>query len=448
MYSERGAGNDDWQWLGDPLATVEELERRFAAREPEVLAFVPEPGRFERLARQASELRERWSSAGARPPLYGVPVAIKDVFHVDGFPTRAGSRLPPEVLAGPQSPAVSDLLAAGALIVGKAACTEFAYFAPGPTHNPLRHGYTPGGSRSGSAAAVAAGLCPLALGTQTIGSISRPAVFCGVAGYKPTYDRISRQGMLPLAPSFDHVGPLAPNVGWLRRAAAVLCQEWQEADEPPASPILAIPEGPYLEHASAPSREALESAAERLRVAGLHVERVPLLEDFEEIHARHQRWVAFEARAAHERWLPRHAELYHPETLELLSRGEAVSADRHAADARRREAWQLELAAVMDERGIDLWLSPATPGEAPEGLDSTGDPVMNLPWSQSGLPTVAFPTEPGPGGMPLGIQLAARRGADEELLAWAETLEEILAAAERPADERPGVPIPEEESRR
>ena len=439
MCSERRSETDDWQWLDDPLATVEELERRFAAREADVQAFVPEPGRFERLYRQASELRERFSQE-PRPPLYGVPVGIKDVFHVEGLPTHAGSRLPADELEGPQSPAVTDLIAAGALIVGKAACTEFAYFAPGPTHNPLRLGYTPGGSSSGSAAAVAAGLCPLTLGTQTIGSISRPAVFCGVAGYKPTYDRISRQGLLPLAPSFDHVGPLAPDVGWLRRAAMVLCQEWQEPEESPPLPVLAIPEGPYLEHASAAAREALENAAEKLRAAGLRVERVALLEDFEEIRARHQRWVAFEARAAHERWLPRHAELYHPETLELLRRGEAVSAERHAADARQREAWQVELAAVMDERGIDLWLSPATPGEAPEGLASTGDPVMNLPWSQSGLPTVAFPTTSGPGGLPLGIQLAARRGADEELLLWAEALEEILTAEERPR-------MQEEESR-
>lgn len=423
MCSERGV---------DPLVTVEQLERRFAAREIEVLAFVPEPGRFERLYRRAAELRDHFPSPGQRPPLFGVPVGIKDVFHVDGLPTHAGSRLPPEALSGPQSPAVSDLMEAGALVVGKTACTEFAYFAPGPTRNPLRLGHTPGGSSSGSAAAVAAGLCPLTLGTQTIGSISRPAVFCGVAGFKPTYDRVSRQGLLPLAPSFDHVGPLAPDVGWLGRAAAVLCRDWQEPEEPLARPVLGIPEGPYLEHASGASREILDRAAERLRDAGLRVERIPLFEDFEEIRARHQRWVAFEARAAHQRWLPRYADLYHPETLELLRRGEAVSAEQHAADERQREIWQSELAAVMDDREIDLWLTPATPGEAPEGLASTGDPVMNLPWSQSGLPTVAFPTGLGPGGLPLGIQLAARRGDDERLLLWGETLEGLLAAGFEP----------------
>ncbi len=141
-----------------------------------------------------------------RPPLFGIPIGIKDIFHVNGFSTHAGSRLPPKQLMGEEAKCVSDLKKAGALILGKTVTTEFAYFEPGPTMNPHNPNHTPGGSSSGSAAAVAAGLCPLALGSQTIGSIIRPASFCGVVGYKPSYDRISRDGVIPVSPSLDHIG--------------------------------------------------------------------------------------------------------------------------------------------------------------------------------------------------------------------------------------------------
>ena len=185
---------------------LDELAEVFDRREPEVHAFLPEPGRFGRLRRQAKELEDRFPEPEERPPLFGLPVAVKDIFHADGFPTRAGSRVPPDLLAGPEAVAVTRLKEAGALILGKAVTTEFAYFGPGPTRNPHDPECTPGGSSSGSAAAVAAEMSPLALGTQTIGSISRPASYCGVVGFKPSYDRVSRAGVVPLSPALDHVG--------------------------------------------------------------------------------------------------------------------------------------------------------------------------------------------------------------------------------------------------
>ena len=197
----------------DVLQRIDDVHARFEALEPSIQAFLPEDGRFERLRREARALCERHPDPAVRPPLFGCLAGVKDLFHVAGWPTRAGSRLPSDALRGEEADSVSRLKTAGALIVGKTVTTEFAHFAPGPTRNPRNPGHTPGGSSSGSAAAVAAGLCDIALGSQTIGSIVRPAAFCGVVGLKPTYDRISARGVIPLAPSLDHVGCLSPDEG-------------------------------------------------------------------------------------------------------------------------------------------------------------------------------------------------------------------------------------------
>ena len=230
------------------LAAIDQVEVQFNACEPQVLAFMPEEARFDRLRREARQLLDRYPQPDRRPPLFGVLVGVKDIFRVDGFPTRAGSRLPCELFEGEEAASVTRLKQAGALILGKTVSTEFAYFAPGPTRNPRNLQHTPGGSSSGSAAAVASGLCPLALGTQTIGSIIRPAAFCGVVGYKPSYDRVSRSGVIPLSPSLDHVGLFAVNVADVARGARVLISNWRLEIED-RHPILGIPEGPYLNSA-------------------------------------------------------------------------------------------------------------------------------------------------------------------------------------------------------
>ncbi|HVZ20435.1 MAG TPA: amidase, partial [Vicinamibacterales bacterium] len=206
----------------DLQGRIDRIEALVEAREPEIQALLPEEGRFDRLRRDARALADRYPDAAARPPLFGLFFGVKDIFHVDGWPTRAGSRLPPEILHGPQATSVSRLLAAGALMLGKTVTTEFAYFTPGPTRNPHNVEHTPGGSSSGSAAAVAAGFCDLALGTQTIGSIIRPAAFCGIVGFKPTFGRIPADGLVACAPSLDHVGALTRDVATLTRAAFVL----------------------------------------------------------------------------------------------------------------------------------------------------------------------------------------------------------------------------------
>jgi Asp-tRNA(Asn)/Glu-tRNA(Gln) amidotransferase A subunit family amidase len=356
-----------------------------------------------------------------------VPVGVKDIFNVDGFATRAGSHVPPQDLAGPEAAAVVVLRRAGALILGKTVTTEFAYFAPGPTRNPADPERTPGGSSSGSAAAVAAGMSPLTLGTQTIGSICRPASYCGVVGFKPSYDRVSRHGVVPLAPSVDHVGCFTADVSGARMAAAVLCLNWRPSTAL-GKPVLAIPESPYLRRAEREGRQLFRSACERLASLGFPVRSVRVMDDFEGIERRHRRLVAAEAAAVHAQWYGAYGDTYHEKTRQLIEIGLGVSVVEREAAIAGCATLRAELTAAMDRHGFDLWISPAAPAVAPLGLDSTGDPVMNLPWTHAGLPSLSLPLRGAPGALPFGLQLAARQGADEELLAWATVLERALGA--------------------
>lgn len=409
-----------------PLTTyLSQLESRFAERESSVLAFMPEENRFARLRREAEALMDRHPRPDSRPALFGVPVGVKDIFHAAGFATRAGSRLPLEVFQGHEAESVTLLKNAGALIMGKSVSTEFAYFGPGPTRNPLSPEgttHTPGGSSSGSAAAVAAGLCPLALGTQTIGSIVRPASFCGVVGFKPTYDRISRAGVIPLSPSLDHIGVFTADVAGAALAVSLLCRNWSP-DTPIKKPVLGIPEGPYLARATEAGLAHFRATCRRLAEAGYEIKSVDAMPDFDDIRERHNLIVAAEAAQVHAEWFLRFGELYHPKTADLIRRGQSITSDQLQEALKGREILRIELTQLMDAHGLDLWVSPAAPGPAPKGLDSTGDPVMNFPWTHGGLPAVNLPSGRNVEGLPLGLQLTGRWYADEMLMAWAVGIE-------------------------
>lgn len=410
------------------MSRLDRLEARFAEREPEVRAFLPEAPedtRFERLRREEEALHARWPDPDRRPPLFGVPVGVKDIFRADGFETRAGSRLPPELFAGPEASSVTALREAGALILGKTVSTEFAYFAPGPTRNPRNPEHTPGGSSSGSAAAVAAGLCPLALGTQTIGSILRPAAYCGVVGFKPTYGRVPVDGVIPLAPSLDHVGFFTQDAGSARVVASLLCSEWRD-DEPERRPRLGVPEGPYLEQASAEAQDHFWSVCDRLTSAGYEIAIVPAMADFEEIAQRHRRIVAAEIARVHADWFPRYEDLYAPQTTELIRRGQAITDAQLEEDRKGRDRLLDALTRRMDDYRFDLWISPPAQGPAPKGLGSTGDPVMNLPWTHAMLPAICLPAGRNAAGLPMGLQVTGSIGDDEELLLFALDLERVV----------------------
>lgn len=279
-------------------------------------AFVPEPGRAARLVAEARAL----PPGGA---LHGVPVGIKDIIHVDGLPTRAGSVLPPGVLAGPQATLVTRLRAAGALIAGKTVTAEFAVTAPGPTRNPRNPAHTPGGSSSGSAAAVAAGMVPLAVGTQTVGSVIRPAAYCGVVGFKPTFGRIPVDGVIANAPSFDTVGVFAPDVAGAARCAAVVCDGWRPVRSDAGHrrpPVLGIPVGPYLERAGAEALAAFKTQVERLGSAGFEVREVPVMAGFDDTVRQLFTMNRYEVARTHADWFPRHGHLYREQTTAASGR--------------------------------------------------------------------------------------------------------------------------------
>lgn len=407
------------------LEYLAELQQRFEEREPDVLAFVPEDGRFPRIIQQAQQLLEKYPNPADRPSLFGIPLGVKDIFQVDGFVTQAGSQLPADILQGDEAPSVTALRQAGALILGKTVTTEFAYFAPGLTRNPHNPKHTPGGSSSGSAAAVGARLVPLALGTQTIGSVNRPAAFCGVVGYKPSYDRIDKSGVLPLSVSLDHVGCFTIDVAGMELAASLLCQHWQLVVTE-KKPVLGIPEGPYLRHASGEGRSHFRQTCRRLHDAGFIVKSVAAMPDFEAIYARHNLIVAAEAARFHAEWFALHQEKYHWKTAELIQRGLKIKDSQLKKATAGRAALRESLMQLMNKYDLDLWLSPSAPGAAPVGLDSTGDPVMNLPWTHAGLPTLTLPSGTNNAGLPLGLQLTGRWFGDEAMLSFATQLEPIL----------------------
>jgi Asp-tRNA(Asn)/Glu-tRNA(Gln) amidotransferase A subunit family amidase len=411
-----------------PIAEyISRIESHFEKRELSVLAFVPEENRFARLQKEAEALVSRFPDSKNRPLFFGMVVGVKDIFHVDGITTQAGSRLPVQELQGNEAECITNLKNDGMLILGKTVTTEFAYFTPGPTRNPYNPEHTPGGSSSGSAAAVGAGLCPLAIGTQTIGSIIRPAAYCGTVAFKPTYDRISRIGVIPLSPTLDHVGFFTQDISTAKRVASSLYKNWDESVSLIKKPILGIPEGPYLASASDFALARFSLICALLAEAGYQLQRVRVMDDYREVRARHEVIIAADAARVHEKWFEKYENLYSSKLTELIRRGRSITASQLQAALKARDMFRAEMAQAMDENNIDLWISPPTTGPAPKGLDSTGEPEMNLPWTQIGFPAVNLPAGKSPDGLPMGLQVVGKWNMDEELLAWAEDLAKVVS---------------------
>jgi Asp-tRNA(Asn)/Glu-tRNA(Gln) amidotransferase A subunit family amidase len=410
----------------DLIGYVEEMCARVAQIDPRVEALLPESERLERLSAEAGELQARFPNPEERPPLYGVLIGVKDIFHVSGFVTRAGTEVPPHLFAGSEAAVVSRLRDAGALILGKSVTTEFAYFEPGPTRNPHNPAHTPGGSSSGSAAAVAAGLCALALGTQTIGSVTRPAAFCGIVGFKPTLDRLPTKGLVYFSRTIDQVGLFTQDIAGMALAASVLCRDWRADFVRGVLPTLGIPLGPYLDQVEPEAMAAFEKQVRYLEERGVTVERIPVLADIEELNHLHRQMVFAEFAREHAEIYDQHATLYRPRTAEIIEIGKKVSEKEIVAARANGPRLREQLEAQMLEAGIDLWVCPAACGPAPAGIHATGDPNMSLPWTHSGLPVVNLPAGHAKNGLPLSLQFIAPFGADEALLSWVQVLQSSL----------------------
>lgn len=390
-----------------PEALMEACLDRIAAREGTVRAF----------AWLDPALARRGAAAARSGPLHGLPVGVKDVIDTADMPTQMNS----PAWAGwrPRSDAacVAATRAAGGVVMGKTVTTEFATRHPGPTANPHGTGHTPGGSSSGSAAGVADFFFPLAFGTQTAGSIIRPAAYCGVVGYKPSYGTISRMGMKIMADSLDTMGVMARSVEDCALFAGAVSDRDLAAPRPDSAPRIGLCRSPSWP-AAAPETQALQERVARvLAGAGAAVEDRELPGDFVELVEAHPVVMNGESAWSIGWELDTAPAQVTPVLRERMEWGRAQGAAR--LDWARGVFARTQAAFPAATEGLDILVTPSAPGEAPEGLGWTGDPAFNFIWTSLHVPCVTVPAGTGPNGMPLGIQIVGRRGEDRAVLAWA-----------------------------
>jgi Asp-tRNA(Asn)/Glu-tRNA(Gln) amidotransferase A subunit family amidase len=435
------------------VAVLEKCLDRIEEWEPRIKAWV----RVDRAGalRQARELDEELAAGKCRGPLHGIPIGIKDIIDVKGLPTAAGFAPLRNRVVDHSAALVGRLELAGAVILGKTVTTQFAWIDPPPTRNPWNLDRTPGGSSSGSAAAVALGMCLGAIGTQTGGSIIRPASFCGVCGFKPTHDAVSTHGILPFAFSLDHPGPIARTTGDLKLLFESIRDPRRGESEgvildrssAPGSgrlrpPTLSRPRWYFDERADRVMVEALDHALKVLIRAGVEVIDLPAdlqdggILDFEQIVLDHRTIMAVEAARFHQSlfsgsdvW-PSKEPNYAPRIRALIEEGLATTAVQflNARDLRpRRQSYLKEM--LGPEVAGDAIVTPATIGPAPDP-STTGDPAFNSPWSYLGWPAVSFPIGLTPDGLPLGLQLlGVGPGVDTTLLETASWCEDVIRRA-------------------
>ena len=428
--------------MAEGLTTSEELVEacleRIRATEPTVQAwtFLDEAHALAQ-AKAADQQRRSGEPVGA---LNGVPVGVKDIIDTADMPTENGTVLHKGRTPARDAAVVEKLRAAGAVVLGKTVTTECAYFSPGKTRNPWNPEHTPGGSSSGSAAAVAAEMTPLAIGTQTNGSVIRPAAFCGVYGFKPTHGLIPRSGILALSRSLDHVGVFARSL----EDAALLAEQlvgWHDGDPdtrprarvpfrslaaepPPVEPMFAFIKTPHWEKASGELKEAF---AELVQALGDRVEEVSLSAAAGDAWAWHKTIMETDMAASFEREWQQGREQLSPQLRGLIERGREVRAVDYQRALRGVPGLLEGFEDLFLER-YDAILTPAAPGAAPKGLDSTGDPAFCSLWSLTGMPAVTLPMLQDAAGLPIGVQLVGRRHFDGRLLRTARWLRDRLEA--------------------
>lgn len=419
-----------------PVDLVRSCLDRIDQLEPRLQAWVTIDR--ERALTAAQHCEEEIRCGQRRGPLHGIPIGIKDIFSTAGLKTTAGSPIYADFVPDCDATVVRCLKEAGAIILGKTQTTEFAAFAPAPTRNPWNLEHTPGGSSSGSAAAVAAAMCPGALGSQTYGSTIRPATYCGCIGLKPTYGRISTFGMFALAWSLDHVGIFARTV----TDTALLLQALAGDDpQDPASVPIPVPDylkalddlkpprlgllrNFFLEKADEETRTHTEAIAERLARAGAQVEEVQLPASFAGVPEAHFTMMFAESAVSHRETYAQHKARYSPQMQDCIEKGLKVSGIDYVMTRRLQQRFRHDLDALC--RTVDALLTPATPAPAPRGLATTGDPAFNGPASFSGLPSLGLPSGLSSNGLPFGVQLMGAAFAEARLLAVGKWCEAVL----------------------
>ena len=393
---------------------------RIAQREPEVHAWAwldPDT------ALAAARVLDQQTPAGA---LHGVPIAVKDIIDTADMPTECGSSIYRGRRSGADASCVALARRAGALVLGKTVTTEFAYFSPGPTANPRHLAHTPGGSSSGSAAAVADHMVPVGFGTQTAASVTRPASFCGVTGYKSSLGEFSLAGIKPFAASFDSLGSLTRSVvdaQWLRWALLGQRRSVDDARRTIA-PRIGICRTPWWDQAAPDCQQAIESTSSQLAARGASVSIAILPGHFAGLVQVHKTIMAYEAAQSLAFETDRHHDALSAPLRQLLADGMATDRAHYLAALGTGAAAQREF---QDWRQRwDVLLAPSAVGEAPAGLGATGDPLFSRMWTLLGVPSISLPLATGRTGLPIGVQLIGGLHEDELLLACARWVESRL----------------------
>lgn len=405
-------------------ALVQSCISRIAHREPSLHAW--EYIDTVRALEQARHI----DRSGPVGRLAGIPVGVKDIIDTVAMPTTYGSTLFTGHLPSTDAACVQRLHENGAIIVGKTVSTEFAYLSPSRTANPLNAARTPGGSSSGSAAAVADWMVPVALGTQTAGSTIRPASFCGIVGYKPTFDTINTQGIRPLAPSLDTVGLFGRCVDDVALIAASLARDasfTHRLSSDDLQPRYSFVGLSSLRQLYPDTFNVCERVMKIMRSSGIRFDSIDLDRFFCELAQLHQVILAYEAAKSYSELVLTKPGQIGPEIVALVKRGQATAKASYDEARARSEECRKIFDQLLDPRHI--LLAPAAPGEAPLRATGTGVPVFNSPWTLLHVPCLTVPAMTGPTGLPIGIQLIARRHADGELLAAARDLSEALSRA-------------------
>ena len=389
-----------------PTDLVEYCLARIEQFDDEIKAFVwVDAAGARRTARRLTAQNENITG-----PLHGIPVAIKDIIDVAGMPTKVGSPLrhhAPAAVA--DAPCVAAWRQAGAVILGKTVTTEWACLDPAPTRNPWNVQRSPGGSSAGSAAAVCMEMCMAALGTQTGGSILRPAAFCGVVGYKPTFDEISCQGVQPISQHLDHVGPMARNVADVRLVQRVLAPPPRAGKDAHEAPTLHCIHQYFVHETDASVQKVFDQALQKLKDATIHRD-TSLPFSIDTLRARHAVLMAVDAARVHQTAYQQSPQAFGPKVSALIQQGLSIDTATYTDALQHQTRLRQTLLVVPADPPIlpNVMLMYATPTTAPDCTTSTGDPSFQTPWSYAGLPTITIPCGLDEQGLPVGLQLIGR----------------------------------------
>ncbi len=396
-----------------PSAVMAAHLDRIAEREADVGAFIHLD------ADRAMERARAADDTPAMGPLHGVPFVIKDIIDTDDMPTSWGSDIFIDRLPTENAGCVRAFIDAGAIPIGKTVTTEFAYFRPGKTANPMNLAHTPGGSSSGSAAAVADYMAPLAFGSQTAASLIRPAAYCGVCAFKPTTGTFDLSGIMALAPSLDTLGVLARDPQDLILARSLLTETPLPApsDFSDTVPRVSMMRGPHWQEGTIEMRDVCRRAMRALSESGAETGKAAHPPVFAELTEAQKTVMGYEAARCRAEVYDAHCAAISDQFAKLIEDGKRVTYTRYQAALATRDRANAMIDVIFTD--CDALLVPSAPGEAPEGLGATGDPLFSRMWNLLQLPCVALPLGVGPRGLPLGIQLIGRKGDDKKLLAIA-----------------------------